>query len=72
MRAAIYAQCFELCPPGHDYVKQSDTYSHVVADRVIDMTMEFYRMPVRLMDDICTWPAAGWLRHPYRVHVPPS
>ena len=45
LRAAFYARFFTLCPPAQDYVELSNTYLHVVADKVIDRTMEFYRVP---------------------------
>jgi hypothetical protein len=38
-RKEIYATFFGSCPSGQDYFKQSNTYLHFIADRIIQMTM---------------------------------
>merc|ERR1719329_835800 len=59
IRKDIYQRFFTLAPAGQDYFKQSNTYLHIIADRVIDMTVGFYRDPVKMVDDI----SALGLRH---------
>jgi hemoglobin-like flavoprotein len=59
IRKSIYNRFFALAPAGQDYFKQSNTYLHFIADRVIDMTVEIYRTPVKMVDDV----SALGLRH---------
>ena len=50
---------FTAAPAGQDYFKQSNTYLHFIADRVIEMTLEIYQSPVKMVDDV----SALGLRH---------
>merc|ERR1719506_390743 len=50
---------FTTAPAGQDYFKQSNTYLHVVADKIKGMTLEMYQNPVKMVDDI----SALGLRH---------
>ena len=59
LQAAIYATLFEVCPPGQDFLEQSDVYLHAIASVVIDITIDFCRTPAKLVDDI----SAFGLRH---------
>ena len=59
VRKAIYNRFFALAPAGQDFFKQSNTYLHFIADRIIDMTLEIYRDPVKMVDDV----SALGLRH---------
>eukprot|EP00971_Amphidinium_carterae_P087049 1722118-Amphidinium_carterae.1 len=34
------------CPAGQNYFKQSNTYLHIIADKIFEMTLEMYREPV--------------------------
>jgi len=59
IRKAIYNRFFALAPAGQDFFKQSNTYLHFIADKIIDMTLEIYRNPVKMVDDV----SALGLRH---------
>merc|ERR1719199_830099 len=59
IRADIYATFFAMAPTGQDYFKQSNTYLHFIAERVIQMTLEIYRDPAKMVDDL----SALGLRH---------
>merc|ERR1719454_586478 len=59
IRKDIYARFFAAAPAGQDYFKQSNTYLHFIADRVIEMTLELYQSPVKMVDDV----SALGLRH---------
>lgn len=59
MRREIYNRFFAAAPDGQDYFKQSDTRLHFIATKVFDFTLELYREPVQLVDDI----SALGLRH---------
>jgi hypothetical protein len=59
IRKDIYARFFAAAPAGQDYFKQSNTYLHFIADRVIEMTLELYQNPVKMVDDV----SALGLRH---------
>jgi len=59
LRRDIYLKFFALAPAGQDYFKQSNTYLHLVATKVLVMTIDIYRDPVRMVDDI----SALGLRH---------
>merc|ERR1719478_1281928 len=59
IRKDIYARFFAAAPAGQDFFKQSNTYLHFIADRVIEMTLELYQNPVKVVDDI----SALGLRH---------
>eukprot|EP00927_Polykrikos_kofoidii_P045610 TRINITY_DN3963_c0_g1_i9.p1 TRINITY_DN3963_c0_g1~~TRINITY_DN3963_c0_g1_i9.p1 ORF type:complete len:1061 (-),score=226.45 TRINITY_DN3963_c0_g1_i9:506-3688(-) len=59
LRSDLYTRFFTNAPGGQDYFKQSHTYLHIIADKVLDMTLEFYREPVKVVDDV----SAIGLRH---------
>merc|ERR1719191_1739566 len=59
MREEIYAKFFMACPAGESFFKQSNTYLHLVATKIITMTVDIYLEPVRMVDDI----SALGLRH---------
>merc|ERR1712054_503267 len=59
IRKDIYNRFFAAAPAGQDFFKQSNTYLHFIADRVINMTLELYQDPVKMVDDI----SALGLRH---------
>jgi hypothetical protein len=59
VRKDIYSTFFTAAPAGQDYFKQSNTYLHFIADRVMSMTLELYQNPVKMVDDI----SALGLRH---------
>jgi hypothetical protein len=59
IRKDIYARFFAAAPAGQDYFKQSNTYLHFIADRIIEMTLELYHAPVKMVDDV----SALGLRH---------
>lgn len=58
-RANVYAKFFALAPSGEDYFKQSNTYLHLIANKILEMVLDMYREPVRMTDDI----SALGLRH---------
>merc|ERR1719359_1221619 len=58
-RKDIYQTFFTQAPAGQDFFKQSNTYLHVVADKIMNMTLELYQNPVKMVDDI----SALGLRH---------
>jgi len=59
LRKDIYLKFFALAPAGQDYFKQSNTYLHLVATKVLIMVIDIYKDPVRMVDDI----SALGLRH---------
>jgi len=59
LRKDIYARFFAAAPAGQDFFKQSNTYLHFIADRIIEMTLEIYQNPVKMVDDV----SALGLRH---------
>lgn len=59
MRKAIYASFFMAAPAGQDYFKQSNTRLHFIAQRILEMTLDLYVNPVKMVDDI----SALGLRH---------
>jgi hemoglobin-like flavoprotein len=59
LRQSLYSTFFGTTPAGEDHFKQSNTYLHLVADKVLGMTLQFYREPIQMVDDI----SALGLRH---------
>jgi hypothetical protein len=59
VRKQIYIRFFSVAPQGQDFFKQSNTYLHFIAERVLQMTLEMYREPAKMVDDI----SALGLRH---------
>jgi len=58
-RRKLFVYFFEMAPAGQDYFKQSNTYLHFIAERMMNMTLEFYRDPTNMVDEI----SALGLRH---------
>merc|ERR1719311_1771380 len=46
IRKDFYKTFFTQAPTGQDFFKQSNTYLHVVADKIMNMTLELYQNPV--------------------------
>merc|ERR1719210_142236 len=59
VRREIYAKFFALAPAGQDYFKQSTTRLHFIADKVVAMTLEIYKDPKKMVEEI----SAHGLRH---------
>ncbi|CAJ1397198.1 unnamed protein product [Effrenium voratum] len=59
LRKEVYVRFFLIAPAGQDYFKQSNTRLDFIADRVVDMTMDIFRAPRKLVEDI----SALGLRH---------
>eukprot|EP00933_Yihiella_yeosuensis_P048361 TRINITY_DN4449_c0_g1_i4.p1 TRINITY_DN4449_c0_g1~~TRINITY_DN4449_c0_g1_i4.p1 ORF type:complete len:1155 (+),score=321.65 TRINITY_DN4449_c0_g1_i4:401-3466(+) len=59
VRREVYQRFFALAPAGQDYFKQSTTRLYWIADRVVEMTIEMYRDPKKMVEDI----SALGLRH---------
>merc|ERR1719401_905760 len=59
VRREVYAKFFALAPAGQDYFKQSTTRLHFIADRVVQMTLDIYKDPKKMVEDI----SALGLRH---------
>ncbi|CAE8658588.1 unnamed protein product [Polarella glacialis] len=59
LRREIFKRFFALAPKGQDYFKQSTTRLHFIADKVTEMTLEMYRDPKKVVEDI----SALGLRH---------
>lgn len=58
-RKDLYDRFFTAAPAGQDFFKQSNTRLHFIAEQVTKMTMELYRDPWRMVDEI----SALGLRH---------
>eukprot|EP00929_Paragymnodinium_shiwhaense_P006374 TRINITY_DN10967_c0_g1_i1.p1 TRINITY_DN10967_c0_g1~~TRINITY_DN10967_c0_g1_i1.p1 ORF type:complete len:1407 (+),score=393.64 TRINITY_DN10967_c0_g1_i1:182-4402(+) len=67
MRAAMYARFFDMAPEGQDFFKQSNTRMHFMADRVFMLTVELYKMPFRMVEEV----SAVGLKH-VGYAVPPE
>merc|ERR1719236_426869 len=59
VRREVYAKFFALAPAGQDYFKQSTTRLMFIADRIVSMTLEIYKDPKKMVEDI----SALGLRH---------
>jgi len=59
VRREVYAQFFALAPAGQDFFKQSTTRLHFIADKLVSMTLEMYKEPKKMVEDI----SALGLRH---------
>mmetsp|Transcript_51511 Transcript_51511/g.122492 ORF Transcript_51511/g.122492 Transcript_51511/m.122492 type:complete len:1163 (+) Transcript_51511:75-3563(+) len=59
MRRSIYALFFSIAPAGQDHFKQSNTYLHFIADKIMRMTLEMFKDPVKQVDEL----SATGLRH---------
>jgi len=52
IRSDIYAKFFIASPIGEGYFKQSNTYLHIIATKIIQMSIDIYRDPIRMVDFI--------------------
>merc|ERR1719343_1601377 len=59
VRREGYSKFFALAPAGQDYFKQSTTRLHFIAARITAMTLEIYKEPRKMVEDI----SALGLRH---------
>merc|ERR1719191_702361 len=59
IRREVYSKFFALAPAGQDYFKQSTTRLHFIADRIVAMTLDIYKNPKKMVEDI----SALGLRH---------
>lgn len=56
---ALYAKFFELVPAGQEYFKQSASRLAMIANRVLEMSLDLFKYPYRMVDEI----SALGLRH---------
>ena len=54
LRREVYKRFFALAPAGQDYFKQSTTWLHWIADKIVEMTIEMFREPRKMVEDIST------------------
>jgi len=59
IRREIYGTFFALAPAGQDFFKQSTTRLYFIADRVLEMTLNIFKDPIGMSEDI----SALGLRH---------
>merc|ERR1719447_1771056 len=59
IRREVYTKFFAIAPAGQDYFKQSTTRLFFIADKLVQMTLDMYREPKRMVEDI----SALGLRH---------
>mmetsp|Transcript_105817 Transcript_105817/g.306087 ORF Transcript_105817/g.306087 Transcript_105817/m.306087 type:complete len:1164 (-) Transcript_105817:65-3556(-) len=59
IRREVFAKFFLLQPTGQDYFKQSTTRLHFISDKVFAYTLEIFRAPREMVDDL----SALGLRH---------
>ncbi|CAE8718508.1 unnamed protein product, partial [Polarella glacialis] len=59
LRRELYRRFFAAAPAGQDYFKQSTTRLYFIADKIVEMTIEMFRDPRKMVEDI----SALGLRH---------
>merc|ERR1719151_279993 len=59
VRREVYSKFFALAPAVQDFFKQSTTRLHFIADRIVAVTLEIYKDPKKMVEDI----SALGLRH---------
>jgi len=59
LRREVYKRFFALAPAGQDYFKQSTTRLYWIADKIVEMTIEMFREPRKMVEEI----SALGLRH---------
>lgn len=59
IRRMLYSTFFEVAPAGQDTFKASTTRLHFIADKILEMTVDLFREPRRMCDDV----SALGLRH---------
>eukprot|EP00929_Paragymnodinium_shiwhaense_P055737 TRINITY_DN2790_c2_g2_i1.p1 TRINITY_DN2790_c2_g2~~TRINITY_DN2790_c2_g2_i1.p1 ORF type:complete len:1147 (-),score=315.94 TRINITY_DN2790_c2_g2_i1:353-3709(-) len=52
IRSDIYSKFFVASPAGEGFFKQSNTYLHIIATKIIQMAIDIYRDPIRMVDFI--------------------
>eukprot|EP00929_Paragymnodinium_shiwhaense_P052608 TRINITY_DN26354_c0_g2_i1.p1 TRINITY_DN26354_c0_g2~~TRINITY_DN26354_c0_g2_i1.p1 ORF type:complete len:1139 (-),score=307.76 TRINITY_DN26354_c0_g2_i1:137-3553(-) len=52
IRQDIYDAFFKACPQGENYFKQSNATLHLIATKVFSMTLEVFREPGKMVDEI--------------------
>jgi hypothetical protein len=52
LRADVYVKFFADCPVGEGYFKQSNTYLHLIASKLMAVCAEIFVDPVKVVDDI--------------------
>ena len=69
LRKEVYVRFFAAAPAGKDLFKQSTSRLYFIADKVIEMTLDMFRHPRRMVVDI----SALGLRHVgYEVRLRPK
>merc|ERR1719181_611119 len=59
LRREVFKRFFALAPAGQDYFKQSATRQYWIVDKIMEMTLEMYREPKTMVEDL----SALGLRH---------
>lgn len=59
LRQGLFQRFLAVAPQGQNFFKQSTTRLHFIADRVVEMTLEMYRQPQKMVEDM----SALGLRH---------
>merc|ERR1719181_1036878 len=59
LRREVFKRFFALAPAGQDYFKQSTTRQYWIVDKILEMTLEMYREPKKMVEDL----SALGLRH---------
>merc|ERR1719253_2581173 len=52
LRADFYAKFFVDCPVGEGYFKQSNTYLHIIAQKLITVCQDIFSEPIAVVDAI--------------------
>ena len=52
IRQDFFLHFFKVAPAGSDFFKQSSTRLYFIADKIIELTLEMYRQPRAMVEDI--------------------
>ena len=52
IRQEFFLHFFKVAPAGSDFFKQSSTRLYFIADKIIELTLEMYRQPRAMVEDI--------------------
>eukprot|EP00929_Paragymnodinium_shiwhaense_P090347 TRINITY_DN5049_c0_g1_i1.p1 TRINITY_DN5049_c0_g1~~TRINITY_DN5049_c0_g1_i1.p1 ORF type:complete len:1114 (+),score=306.55 TRINITY_DN5049_c0_g1_i1:135-3476(+) len=52
LRQEIYDTYFTSTPAGEDHFKQNNAYLHLIVEKVLNLCLEFYKDPVKVVDDV--------------------
>eukprot|EP00929_Paragymnodinium_shiwhaense_P007997 TRINITY_DN111919_c0_g1_i1.p1 TRINITY_DN111919_c0_g1~~TRINITY_DN111919_c0_g1_i1.p1 ORF type:complete len:1169 (+),score=233.22 TRINITY_DN111919_c0_g1_i1:162-3668(+) len=52
LRAAIFAKFFQTVRSGEDHFRQSNSHLHMVADKVLALSLALFKNPVQVEDDL--------------------